>query len=195
MPIWCGVNMYSGGSLRKNILKARTLIKRGREVKLHGSFTVEASFIVPIIITILILVMGYTLYLHDIIVTEVDAAHMAEEGRMGLSYGRVPYSTQIYHSGFNSEEELEALSKYMFLYYSLYDSATMQGKSEVEEIMLTEKGAEVCLNYNSMLTDLLTTEAGKPIKRVSQERTVNYPSVYASVTDLVYQMGRLLLEK
>lgn len=181
--------------MRNNRLTVRDLIKAAKEAKFNGSFTVEASYVVPIVIMILILIIGYTIYLHDIIVTEVAVAHMAEEGRMGLNYGRIPYSTQIYQDGFDSEEELEGLSCYMALYFSLYDFATMQGKSETEELTVTEKGAEVELIYNSSLISLLTTDMHEPEKKVYQSRGAYYPCVYAGITGLVYQMGKLLLEE
>ncbi len=161
--------------------------------ELKASFTVEASYIIPIVIIILLLVMSFTIYLHDIFVTEVDGAHIVEEGRMGLSYGRIPYSTQIYQEEFDDSEEMDDLIDYMSLYFGLYSSAAMQGTIKIKDLDVTEKGVEACLKYESSILGILKSESESPVKKVNQERRVYYPCVYAGVTKLVYQMGKIIM--
>ena len=177
----------------KNRRKPRISHKEGHKAELKGTFTVEASYVVPIIVIILILVMGYTIYLHDMIIMQTEAAHIAEEGRMGLNYGRIPYSSQIYQGGFQSEQEIEELHDFMVLYFLLNDSATMQGVSEIEEILLTEEESEVSMIYDSKLMEVLATGNKEQDKAVSQKREAANPCVYAAMTNLVYQIGKSLL--
>ena len=75
----------------------------------EASFTLEATFLVPLVFFLLFTVIWYSFFLHDRIAADAWAAYTAEECRMGAQYGRAPYSGNIELDGYKGEDGREKM--------------------------------------------------------------------------------------
>ncbi len=83
-----------------------------------GSFTVEASLIIPGIVLIVFMMITANFILHDRITASALTAYETEEARMAVMYGRVPYPTgsaEIAGSAFESEDGMEDLCELVLM--------------------------------------------------------------------------------
>ena len=78
--------------------------------KLRASFTVEAAYVCPLMFFLIFTVLWMAFTLHDRLAADAWSAEAAEEARMALQYGKIPYSDNIYVEGFNDKEGKEILS-------------------------------------------------------------------------------------
>lgn len=167
---------------------------KNKKWKTAASYTVEASFVVPILFFILFTVIHFTFRLHDNIIADAEAAHAAEEGRMAISYGKLPFGSKINKSGFEDEESREYAEKLikndlrdsvgqMMLSDILYADAELDGKSAEVEMKRRDRTGR------GMLLKKLFTDVSVSAERKSSDGNQN-----ARIIKTVFRMGKKILD-
>lgn len=162
--------------------------------KLKASYSVEASFIMPLIFLLLFTVIRYAYSLHDSAVADAQAAYAAEEGRMAMLYGRVPFDDSIKKGGFNdsgSREEIkDTIENYMeksegfMMFAKASDVGIVLGNSEIKaELMKRDKTG------SGIVTDGLFKDVTATAKRKDSRSGRN-----ARITQLVFRAGKKMLD-
>ena len=155
-----------------------------------GSFTVEAALLIPGIILLVFMVMTAVFILHDSVVTEAFAAYSAEEARMAVQYGRIPYSTDktgIVLEGFSSEDDLEELEGMVHLTRSEMEksfmfSQVLSKKAVIDKNMTkTTIKCSPTLNKAVVAGEFAGTYTGKAYRKSGN------PGAAARITKIIYR--------
>lgn len=163
--------------------------------RFSGSYTVEAAYIMPLLLLSLFMIMSYAFFFHGSIIADVWAAHLTEEGRMAVSYGKIPFDSAIYLEGFDDEtgyfnaellmsEELESHSAFL-----------ITGRSEKAELSFSddEVGAEIKFSMDGLKP--YADDAGEFAESYTESRSIYNPQKYARITKGVYRFAKKSLFK
>lgn len=166
----------------KRILKKKAI--------LPAVFSVEAAYIVPVILLMLFAVIGYTIYFHDILISDVRAAHLTEEGRMAVEYGRIPFEAKIYTDGFQDKRGLSEAELLISGETEEYRKGLLGGSLEAKAFSLSEEEAETKIKYT--LKGFLYGDAneGPFMGSVSEKRNIYEPQKYSRITTDIYRVAK-----
>ncbi|MGN0166307.1 MAG: TadE family protein [Lachnospiraceae bacterium] len=161
---------------------------------LDGTYTIEASFIVPIIIMLLFSVIGISFYFHDLLLADAWAAHLSEEGRMAVIYGRVPFCCNIWEDGFR-DEDFEDLTVEMLEQSSTNcNDSTWCFDAEADETDIEEDEVYISLTCKWEAWDIFPESDVIHNKSVNQSREIINPQSTARNTTFVYRLIRILTD-
>ena len=149
--------------------------------KLKASFTVEAAYVCPLMFLLIFSVLHMAFSLHDRLAVDAWSAAAAEEARMALQYGKIPYSEDIYKEGFNDNEGRQLL-KLLATDRKGLDGICMSGP-------LLTVSTELKKNSLTVGVDIKGKEA---IYLENRGERGNY-AAYARLTTLVFRFGKKLL--
>lgn len=162
--------------------------------RVEGTYTLESAYVVPIILLVLFTVIFYVFYLHDILLADAWAAHLAEEGRMAVTYGRIPFSASIYTEGFEDEDSLTSCNQMLLKNVDKAGRNLLTGELSADEIGVTEKETGVSLKTASGQFVMGSNESKKNTEYVEQARNSSNAGEIARLTTAVYRMAKELAD-
>lgn len=158
-----------------------------------GSFTIEATFVFPLIFILILFVIWYGFWLHDFIVLKAYGVMMAEESRMAINYCKMPGEDKIYAPGFLDDETKEELSdmvrsNYLGVKQNVIAGTVNKVRVEVEEEALVEiKYSPASFKYGPKSLALEETQVKTGL---SFENPVNL----SRITMLIYRLIKTVVK-
>lgn len=179
--------------LKKHLEKKQMYKDKSKKAAaLSASFSVEAAYIVPLILLLIFAVVGYTIYFHDIFIADVRAAHLTEEGRMAVEYGKIPFESKLYIEGFREERSRAEAVLLISEKKEEYQNGLMGGVSETEQISLSEEAAKTKIRYILRGFPSGNTDDGTFFGSVLEMRNLYEPQKYSRITTNLYRIAKQL---
>lgn len=160
---------------------------------LKASYTIEAAYIVPLIMFVLLTIISVNFHLHDVMVSDVWAAHLAEEARMAVSYRRIPFQTVLYFEGFDESEDYEIVEQLILQDGSRFQQNILRAETDIDELVVNEDEVFAEIECHSDALKLLYDTDNVLGGYIAQKRMIYEPEKYARLTSTVYRLGKQVL--
>lgn len=160
---------------------------------LKASYTVEAAYIVPLIMFVLLTIISVNFHLHDVMVSDVWAAHLAEEARMAVSYRRIPFQTVLYFEGFDNADDYEIVEQLIGQNGSGFQQNILRAETDIDEVEVNKEEvfAEIKCYSDTLKLPYGTEKVWGGY--ISQKRLIYEPEKCARLTSTVYRLGKQVL--
>lgn len=163
------------------------------KTKLEASYTVEATIIIPLMFFLLFTVIRYAFLLHDELIAEAGTAHAAEEGRMAMQYGRLPYGGGIIREGFEDGDSIDKLTDEIKNAESDIRERSLLGNVHLRLVEVSEKEAQASVRiipgdvYGVLDPGIFETVD------VDNCRKIRNPAKNARLAALIFRAGKKIL--
>lgn len=160
-----------------------------------ASFTIEATFVVPLILILIIFVMWYGFWLHDYIVVKAYSAVMAEDGRMAMNYGKVPGDNKIMANGYGNDELRDKAEKKIAENYKGLSESVMAGMITTPNVSLEKDYTRASINYSPISFRYYRSGQFLKSRNIYSSFDGQDAGMIARITTLVYRLLKILVNK
>lgn len=160
---------------------------------LSASYTVEAAFIVPLIIFLIFSLISFALFMHDSLVCDAWSAHLAEEERMAVLYGKIPLEKKIYSEGFADEKGFASVKLLLKDNVNKQSRLIFSGESPRAELEISEKNVAARIRYFSQTFSFDKAKGKQISETLYSERKLYAPVKTARLTTGAYRFAGKIL--